>query len=82
MDQQTLALQFGQAVRRLRSNKGFSQEGFAHEVGVHRTTMGMIERGKAVVSIFTAYQVSEALGITLADLATETMSESRGRSKD
>lgn len=68
MDQRMLSTQFGKAVRSLRTERGFSQEGFADAVSVHRTTMGMIERGKAVVSIFTAYRIAVALEITLAEL--------------
>lgn len=76
MDQRTLSTHFGKAVRALRSERGFSQEGFADAVSVHRTTMGMIERGKAVVSIFTAYRIAVALEISLADLFEKVTAQS------
>lgn len=41
----------GEKVRKLREEQWFSQEGFARECGVHRTYMGLIERGKANISI-------------------------------
>ena len=70
-----MAIAFGKAVRKLRAERGFSQEGFAYEAGVHRTSMGLIERGKAVVSIYTAYRVAEALKIELPALMSETMAQ-------
>lgn len=75
MEQQALAVAFGKAVRRLRTERGFSQEAFAYEAGVHRTSMGLIERGKAVVSIHTAYKVAVALQIELPELMSETMEQ-------
>lgn len=38
--------------------------------------MGMIERGKAVVSIFTAYRIAVALEISLADLFEKVTAQS------
>lgn len=75
MDERALAVAFGKAVRKLRTERGFSQEGFAYEAGVHRTSMGMIERGKAVVSIYTAYRIAEALKVDLPSLMTETLAQ-------
>ncbi len=66
---------FGRAVRRLRSERGFSQEAFAHRCGVHRTYMGIIERGEKAVTIVTADKIATALGMDLAEL----FSELRGR---
>lgn len=62
---------FGNTVRRLRSEKGYSQEAFAQRCGVHRTYMGIIERGEKAVTIVTADKIAEALGMTLADLFME-----------
>ena len=40
-----LRVALGHTVRALRSAAGYSQEGFADAVGVHRTYMGTLERG-------------------------------------
>ena len=77
MEQKALAIAFGKAVRKLRTEKGFSQEAFAYEAGVHRTSMGLIERGKAVVSIHTAYKVAVALKIELPALMSETIVQAK-----
>jgi len=58
----------GQKIRELRVKKGFSQEKFAELVGVHRTYIGMIERGEKTITIVTAKKVSNALEISLSEL--------------
>jgi DNA-binding XRE family transcriptional regulator len=45
---------FGLAGRRLRRDAGYSQEGFAAAVGVHRTYQGLIERGRVAATITTS----------------------------
>jgi transcriptional regulator with XRE-family HTH domain len=44
MEGKRLTMNFGIVVRRLRAEKGFSQEGFADICGLHRTYVGSIER--------------------------------------
>src|SRR6266478_5560089 len=58
----------GQRVRELRKKKGFSQEAFADETGVHRTWMGAIERGERNLSFHNLVLISKALEITLSQL--------------
>jgi transcriptional regulator with XRE-family HTH domain len=71
MVEEDVVKRFGETVRRLRSEQGFSQESFAERCGVHRTYMGIIERGEKAVTIVTAKKIARALGITLADLFGE-----------
>lgn len=63
-------------MRKLRSEQGYSQEGFALRVGLHRTYVGNIERGEKAVTIVTANKLAGALGLTLADLFAELERES------
>ncbi len=56
-----LKLQLAQTIRALRSAAGFSQEGFAAEINVHRTFMSSIERGKTNVSLETLERLAEGL---------------------
>ncbi len=59
---------FGKRVRSLREKQGYSQEAFAHEVGVHRTYMGSIERGEKNVSLHNIAKIADALGLEIKDL--------------
>jgi transcriptional regulator with XRE-family HTH domain len=71
MAEETLAKRFGKLVRRLRQEKGYSQEEFSFRVGLHQTYVSSVERGERNVTIQTADRIAEALGTTLADLFTE-----------
>ena len=56
-----LNLSLAHAVRGLRSASGFSQEAFAAKVGIHRTFMSSIERGKTNVSLETLERLAAGL---------------------
>lgn len=71
MVKETLAARFGKLVRRLREEQGFSQEGFAFQVGLHRTYVGDIERGEKNVTLVTADKLARGLDLTLAGLLLE-----------
>lgn len=66
-----LQRRLGKAVRRLREAAGHSQEGFAVVVGVHRTTMGRIERGNFNVTLGTLERLAKALKIPVSSLIAE-----------
>jgi transcriptional regulator with XRE-family HTH domain len=56
-------VRFGELVRNLRIQKGFSQETFAEEVGIHRTYIGGIERGERNPTLTMIYRIAKALKI-------------------
>ncbi|KQB80246.1 MULTISPECIES: helix-turn-helix domain-containing protein [Leuconostoc] len=58
----------GDNVRTLRLERGYSQEVFAELVGVHRTYIGMIERGEKNVTLETIVKLSRALDTSISDL--------------
>ena len=66
--EQLLALnkKIGQNIRKLRKERGFSQEILAYEAGVERSQMGKIERG-AGVSIGTLFKLSKTLKVEIRD---------------
>ena len=68
MAEETLAREFGELVRHLRQEKGYSQEEFSFRVGLHQTYISSVERGERNVTIQTADRIAKALGTTLADL--------------
>lgn len=53
--------QFGKKVRDLRLERGYSQEGFAFECGLHRTYIGCIERGEKNITITNIEKIAKAL---------------------
>lgn len=66
---------FGLAVRRLRTDKGVSQEGFADLCELHRTYISDIELGKRNVSLENIDRIAKALGITITKLFEEVEKE-------
>jgi transcriptional regulator with XRE-family HTH domain len=71
-----LVRRFGTLVRRLRLNRGWSQEDYAERCGLHRTFLSSVERGEKVVSLTTANKLALGLGISLGQLISELDRES------
>ena len=57
-----------QNLRRLRLAKGWSQEAFADEAGIHRTYVSDIERGARNPTITVVAKLAAPLGVALGDL--------------
>jgi transcriptional regulator with XRE-family HTH domain len=65
---QEIQERLGARVRRLREQKGWSQEAFADECGVHRSYMGAIERGEKNLTLATLQTLAKTLGTTISAL--------------
>jgi transcriptional regulator with XRE-family HTH domain len=63
-----LQVKFGRAVRSLRTEAGYSQESFADAVGVHRTQMGTVERGKGNPTLQTIGKIAKGLRLSMSKL--------------
>lgn len=61
----------GRNVRRLRQQKGLTQEELAFEAEIDLTYMGGIERGKRNPSLLVMVRVADALGVPLVKLLAE-----------
>ena len=59
---------FGKKVQGLRQKRGISQEKLAHEVGVHRTYLGFVERGERNPTLTKIEKIAKALGVSIQDL--------------
>lgn len=59
---------FGKRVREVRKSKGISQERLAEMAGIDRSYMGNIERGEKNVTLKKAYEICDALEVTIQDL--------------
>ena len=58
-------------MRELRKAKGLSQEALADEAGVHRTYVGMLERGQGNPSLLVITKLANALDVETDDLITQ-----------
>ena len=65
---QEVQKKLGKRVADLRRKKGFSQEGFAHECGFHRSYMGAVERGEKNITLAMLVKIAKALRISLSEL--------------
>jgi transcriptional regulator with XRE-family HTH domain len=54
----------GRNIRRLRRERGLSQEDLAAEIGVHRTYMGGVERGERNLTLRSLERLAERLGVS------------------
>jgi len=61
-------VKFGKKVREERKKLGYSQEVLAEKAGVHRTYIGMIERGEKNITLANIQKVSKALKIKISEL--------------
>jgi transcriptional regulator with XRE-family HTH domain len=61
----------GRNVRRLRQQKGLTQEELAFEAEIDLTYMGGIERGKRNPSLLVMARISNALSVPLPKLLAE-----------
>ena len=59
---------FGRNVRRLRQQKGLTQEELAFEAEIDLTYMGGIERGKRNPSLLVMARIADALSVALPKL--------------
>jgi len=55
--------QFGKHLKKLRNEKGWTQEELAERAGMHFTYIGQIERGLRNPSLINLYKLARALGV-------------------
>jgi transcriptional regulator with XRE-family HTH domain len=71
MGHEPIATAFATVLRTERLAKDLSQEDLAHEAGLHRTYVGLIERGLRNPTITATHRIAVALGTTLSHLIRE-----------
>jgi transcriptional regulator with XRE-family HTH domain len=67
----TLRERLGKAVRRLRTEAGYSQESFADACALHRTYIGSVERGEVNISLDNLELIARTLKVPLSRLLLE-----------
>ncbi len=59
---------FGRVLRRRRESSGLSQEALAERAGLHRNSVGLMERGQRTPTLIVLEQLAGALGCSMAEL--------------
>lgn len=75
MEKKALARKFGALVQRLRSERGFSQDTYAHACSLERVHVGKIERGEVNVTVATTLKLVRGLDLTLPGFFSELEKE-------
>lgn len=70
MSKSSILTFFGKRVREERLKKGLSQEKLAEIAELHRTYIGMIERGEKNITLENIEKIAKALEISLGKLLT------------
>ena len=63
-----LQAHFGNRVRELRKQKGFSQEALALACDLDRTYVGGVERGERNISLINIYKIATSLNVSPREL--------------
>jgi transcriptional regulator with XRE-family HTH domain len=63
-----LAIKFGDRIRTLRKEKGWSQEKLAEKTDFHRTYIGMVERGERNPSLKNIGIFADTFKMTVSEL--------------
>ena len=64
----SVQVRFGRRVRRFRTDGGYSQEAFAHQAGLDRSYLGLIERGQRNITLANIEKIARALGVSISTL--------------
>lgn len=68
-----ILIRYGKAVRKIRTEKGISQEELADLCGLHRTYISDVELGKRNLSLENIERISDALKYSLPDFFKEVI---------
>lgn len=60
-----LANKFGELIKQIRKEKGISQEELGFRSNVHRTYIGMIERGEKNITLENIEKIAKGLGVSM-----------------
>ena len=64
----SIIIKFGKRVREERTKRNLSQEQLAELANVHRTYIGMVERGEKNITLMNIERIAKALQISVSEL--------------
>ena len=68
MKKEELLRRLGQRIRKIRTDKGITQQGLAHGLGKDQQSVQRLEAGNVNPSYFYLCEIASGLGTTVADL--------------
>ncbi len=68
MKKDSVLVKFGNKVRQLRNEKGWSQEELSFKSGFHRTYIGMVERAERNISLRNIARIAKTFDLEIKDL--------------
>lgn len=63
-----ILMKFGERIRGERIKQNLSQEKLASKAGLHRTYIGMIERGEKNITLENIERIAKALKLNISDI--------------
>jgi transcriptional regulator with XRE-family HTH domain len=63
-----ILIRFGERVRKIRKEKGLSQEELSFKANLHRTYIGMIERAEKNITLTNIEKIANALEVDVNNL--------------
>ena len=71
MNWDNINIQFGNILRKMRESRDMTQEQFAYLCDISRAYYGRIERGEHSITLDLCKKISDALGISIAELFSD-----------
>lgn len=68
MERESILILFGNRVKDLRKKRGLSQEQLSFKANLHRTYIGMIERGEKNITLINIQKIANALEVNFVEL--------------